>query len=337
MVYASQDYDGTDFSGKLTSTNGFIKAGAKAIVLSNAANDFGGGPVTIAEGTLRIGGGDDRLPTDSALHVGDAGTFDLAGHHQQVANLEGTGQIVNGSASTTSRLTVENTAAGTFAGVIKDGLGALGVTKTGVGTLILSGDNRYSGTTLVNEGTLLIQGDQSAATGAITVATGATLGGSGVIGGATVVHGTLAPGNSPGLLTFAGDLTLASDARSVFELGLNTGRGSTYDAVDIGGLFTYGGDLVLTLSGTYEYATWDLFDFGDASWDGNFQTVTLSGDYIGALSFNGSVWSGIVGGQAWSFDQSTGQFAAVPEPSTWAVFGLGTGLLAVWRRRKRVG
>jgi autotransporter-associated beta strand protein len=57
------------------------------------------------------------------------------------------------------------------------------LTVTGNGTLILSADNAYSGPTTVSGGTLLINGNSSAATGNIYVENGATLGGSGICGG----------------------------------------------------------------------------------------------------------------------------------------------------------
>ena len=51
--------------------------------------------------------------------------------------------------------------------------------KIGTGVTTLTGNNSYTGATNVNAGTLLINGNQSAATGLTSVASGATLGGSG--------------------------------------------------------------------------------------------------------------------------------------------------------------
>ncbi len=55
----------------------------------------------------------------------------------------------------------------------------IGILKTGPGTWILSGDNTYTGPTTISAGWLRINGDQSAATGTVTVEAGAGLGGSG--------------------------------------------------------------------------------------------------------------------------------------------------------------
>ena len=52
-------------------------------------------------------------------------------------------------------VTINQTSAGTFAGIISN-TGTNGITKTGVGTLSLSGANTYGGTTTHNEGTLAL-------------------------------------------------------------------------------------------------------------------------------------------------------------------------------------
>src|SRR3546814_7256545 len=74
---------------------------------------------------------------------------------------------------------------------------------------MLAGNHSYSGCTAVNTGTLLVNGDQSAATGVTSVGA-ATLGGTGTIGGDVILlGGTLAPGsNGVGTLTIAGGLSL---------------------------------------------------------------------------------------------------------------------------------
>ena len=59
------------------------------------------------------------------------------------------------------------------------------MTKAGPGTLILSGDNLYTGATTVAAGTLLAENTTGSATGpgTVTVRAGATLGGTGTVAG----------------------------------------------------------------------------------------------------------------------------------------------------------
>ncbi len=58
-----------------------------------------------------------------------------------------------------------------------------GLTKTGLGNLILGGDNTYKGPTAVQGGNLIFNGNATAATGAVSVAATAGLGGDGTVGG----------------------------------------------------------------------------------------------------------------------------------------------------------
>ena len=76
--------------------------------------------------------------------------------------------------------------------------GAGSLHKTGLGRLELSGTSSYSGATSVEAGELKVNG--SIADSAVTVASGASLSGSGAVG-AISGAGAINPGNSPGILT----------------------------------------------------------------------------------------------------------------------------------------
>ena len=212
-----------------------------------------------------------------------------------------------------------------------------GLTKNGSGTLTLSGANTYNGTTLVSAGSLIVNGSLAAGS-SFTVDSGATLGGNGTINGAVAMNGNLAPGTSPGVLTFGNNLTLGSTATVTMELN-GTTRGTEYDGVDVTGALTYAGPLDITVGSEFLTGgeTFSLFTFGSQS--GDFSAVNLLGAYgSGSFTADGGMWSFTDSSDnTWSFDQSNGNlaFAAVPEPSTWALlaFGVGVGVMAIRRRK----
>lgn len=91
-----------------------------------------------------------------------------------------------------------------------------GLTKEGIGTLVLTGDNTYSGPTLVNEGRLAITGSLASA---VTVNDGGILGGNGRIASLTANRGaSVAPGNSIGTLQVAGDVTFEPGSNYAVEV-----------------------------------------------------------------------------------------------------------------------
>ncbi len=106
-----------------------------------------------------------------------------------------------------------------------------------------------SGTTLVN-GTLDNTG------GIVTVASGATLGGSGTIDRAVSVAsgGTVVPGTSPGILTTS-DADFSANASFNVEVNGLATAGTDYDQLNVTGTVTIDPDAVLNLSGTVSGAT----------------------------------------------------------------------------------
>jgi autotransporter-associated beta strand protein len=181
--------------------------------------------------------------------------------------------------------------------------------------LVLSANNTYTGETLVTAGTLIVNGNQSSASGAVSVAAGATLGGTGTLGGATTVGGILAPGTgtSIGVLKIAANTTwvgalLAGDGTNwKFELG----SGNTADQLNITGNF-----LKDASAGTVF-----RFDFLGSVQTGTFKLVDWSGTTD--FSIGDFTYTGLAEGNTGSFvlngSQLELQVAAIPEPSTWAL------------------
>lgn len=104
-------------------------------------------------------------------------------------------------------LRFDQAADATYAGVLS-GSGAFA--KTGAGQLNLTGNSSaFTGHTQVQSGTLAM-GEQGQLGGTLTIASGATLQGTGRVGTTLLENGaTISPGNSIGTLKVAGDLTFS--------------------------------------------------------------------------------------------------------------------------------
>lgn len=150
--------------------------------------------------------------------------------------------------------------------------GSGNLTYSGPGRLALTGTGSYSGTTTVSAGTLLINGNNSAAAGAVAVLNGATLGGTGIVGGSTTIQsgGVHSPGASPGLQTFGQNLTYQAGAGVTWELIANDATpadaGIDYDQISVLGNLDFAGatSLGLSFNSSGSSVAW-----GDAFWSAN--------------------------------------------------------------------
>src|SRR6056297_525298 len=93
-----------------------------------------------------------------------------------------------------------------------------GISKAGAGNLRLTGQNTYTGPTIITGGNLQVDG--SIASSELTVGANATVSVRGILG-PTFLMGTISPGNSIGTLTVNGDLTFASGSTYNVELSAN--------------------------------------------------------------------------------------------------------------------
>lgn len=155
-----------------------------------------------------------------SLTLQSGGTFTLTGSNSYSGGttvatgttLAGTTNGIQGAITlnaASSNLIFNQNFNGTYSSAITSAVASAGaLTKTGTGTLTITGtSSSFSGTTVVNQGTLVV--NESLGTSAVTVASGATLGGSGTVG-ATASSGTIYPGisGSSSTLTINGTLTL---------------------------------------------------------------------------------------------------------------------------------
>ena len=210
-------------------------------------------------------------------------------------------------------------------------------TKTGANTLTLTEANTYTGATTISGGTLALGANGSiispniivganttfnvsGVTGGYTLGATQTLSGTGSVVGATVVAGTLSPGNSIGTMNFTNTLSLAGISN--FEIDPLLGLGLNADRANVTNGVTYGGTLNVLYSGSNSNFTngmiFNLFD--GSSFSGSFTAVNLP-------SLDGT-------GLSWQNDLlSNGSLTIIPEPNVAALIGALGGILLLRRRR----
>ena len=170
--------------------------------------------VNVYSGATTIGGGILNAKTAAALGNGSAtNTLIFNGGALQAGGTISS-PSPRGVTLTSTGLIDTNDTAVSIAGIMS---GEGGLTKSGAGTLTLTGDNTYAGTTTVSDGMLVINGTQPTATGDVSVSANATLGGTGTIGGNTTIA-------DKGKLEF----TLTTAAGSHDKLELEFGKALTF-------------------------------------------------------------------------------------------------------------
>src|SRR5262245_23395963 len=237
---------GSDCSNAGATGGGLIKIGTGTLTLSGA-NTYTG-PTMVNAGTLQAGAVN-AFSSASAFTVASGATLDLAGFDQTVGSLAGAGNVTLGSAMLTTNGDGSDT---TFSGTIS-GSGRL--VKVGEGTLTLSGNNSYTGGTLLNEGTLAVGSSRALGTGTLTLADGTTL---------QAAADGLALANAVRLL---GDTTVDTQSNTLTLSGPISGTGGL-DKIGSG---------TLTLTGASTYT-------GDTNV--NEGVLTVNGSLVSAVSVN---------------------------------------------------
>lgn len=222
--------DGTGIVRLLNDTNDFtgllmVQSGG-VIEISSLANSgvpcaAGAGSIlslgyASSDGTIRYTGG--GASTDRQIRIGEhfngsdrtgGGTLDNSGSGALVFTNPTFNEPEVGTYVGPRMLTLTGPSSGDneILGVIADNNDTssdqpVTLQKDGGGDWTLSGNSTYSGDTIVRgTGTLFINGDNSSATGLLTVIQGAALAGVGTVGGLSNIDGTLSPGDPVGTFT----------------------------------------------------------------------------------------------------------------------------------------
>lgn len=263
-------------------------------------------------------------------------------------NSEFTGAVTFANGSTTIQLTAASGGRVDFSGLISDGSVSGTVEKIGAGVVRLTraAGNTYDGTTTVKAGTLLLMNTSGSATGTagVTVKAGATLGGTGFSTGLVTADGAagasrFAPGDTGaiGTLNLSGGLTASTGATFDFDID-----GSSIDKIALGSAaLTLNGPVTFNFTSVGAVVTatpYTLFT-GTGTWTG-VDGGGLAFSFVAPTGYSLDTSYGGGNGYVWNTatrDFSV-QFAAIPEPSTYAAtFGALTLAFAAIRRRRRVG
>jgi outer membrane autotransporter protein len=192
----------TGWDGKTLTKNG------KGTLILSEKNGYTG-PTLINGGILQMGIADALLHS-SNIAIAAGAVLALNDFDQHLNQLSGSGAIALGAATFTLNNPVDNTFSGPMSGTGN-------LSKSGSGSLFLTADSTYTGSTTVNAGTLALGTAQQAASLAstqVTVARGATFGGYGRVAGSVDNQGTLAvadalpafSGGAPGNFIIGKDL-----------------------------------------------------------------------------------------------------------------------------------
>jgi fibronectin-binding autotransporter adhesin len=241
----------------------FAKTDAAVWTINSTGNNWVSTAV-VSSGSVILGVSN-ALPPTAQLIIGQA-----SDNNSSLLNMNGFSQIVNGitwAAGTGSNargisnataiesvLTIDSASSNSFGSITGNAggviTGNIRLVKQGTGSQTLGGANTYTGTTNITGGSLLVNGTHVGG-GSYTVGATGTLGGSGTITMlASAINqvlistgGTLAPGNSPGILSIvnttpgtgaASTLSLASGSSMSVELNGLT-AGTQYDRVNVTG------------------------------------------------------------------------------------------------------
>lgn len=327
---------GINFNG--TTNNGAAAQAVGQILQSGGASRTIGSSTNTVDGTLTIMG------------VGGTLISNTSAHHLTLApNVSGATKLMQVQFGSAGDIYVGGAGLVTISSVIG---GTHGFTKSGSGTMVLTGANSYVGDTTVNAGVLQIGADGVGTTGigTLEVANGATIFGSGTVrGNASTTHsvaGTVRPGDpSGGIMPLAdlkveGILAFTPVSSTFFEIGNPSSASDRITGTTPGTTATLDGTITVDFAGYTPVGgeSWQLFDWA---------TLVTTSFNIGSTMRTGA--NGAEEGDLnlpdvsslsllWNVSSfaSTGTISlnVVPEPGRVSLAMWGLGAL-MWRRRRK--
>jgi hypothetical protein len=231
-----------------------------------------------------------------------------------------TAQISMGRAGGTGELVINEGGEVLVGGILELGPGST-IDLSGGGKLVIDTDTTpldqpvppgtFNAFDEIDAGTLLVRGGS-----------GPVLRGTGLVIGDVLIGrgGFLEPGNSPGLFSIDGNLTLEDGSFLTIEIA----SGVQYDRVDVSGLITLGGTLQLLFINGFAPGDGESFslEIFSGALAGSFAEVLIGG-FNGTLQFD---LGALLTGQATTF-------TVVPVPAAVWLFASALGLLSFARRR----
>ena len=332
-------------SGGLTGSGTLATAGSGTTVLAGNSTGFtgtvsvGGTGITEVGSTGALGGGTlVQSNGDSTVKFSAGGAFNNAISVYNVAFTANGTSLTGRTTVNNATFDVANGNTSTLSGKIT---GSGGVTKTGLGTLLLAGAdaNDFTGASAVNAGTMVLQ-KSSSSTVAISGSTIALNGGTLLLGQANQISDATAVTLNGGALNTAGFAdqvgVLRVTANSTISGlvtsagGVATGSDFLFSSVDLSDYSTSSG-AVLTLSGVGYGQSVNLASSNYTGWSnaGNLNNFTDKIQF-GSTGMKASI----------SFNGSTGltYITAIPEPKVYVAMAMLLALVG-WTeyRRRRCG
>ena len=155
--------------GLLLKTPGGAGSTFTLTLANTATNNNYSGNTTISTRTTIALSAVNQIPngTGKGNLIINGGTFAMNGFSETINALSGTG-TVNGVNGTPTLTVGDNDATSTFSGTIINTAGSLSLTKIGTGTLTLGGNNTYTGSTTISNGSIIVSKTTGDIAGAAT-------------------------------------------------------------------------------------------------------------------------------------------------------------------------